>query len=81
LYVHSVPYQSGAIGCISRNYPDGKWRIVCDPRPSEDQPTFETREQAAKAEWDLTQAETPRLPGKRQKNQKSSDTDSAATER
>src|SRR4051812_29399717 len=39
-YVHNVRYPSGAIGCVSRNYEDGKWRIACDPRPFEEQPTF-----------------------------------------
>lgn len=52
-YVHNVRYPSGAIGCVSRNYPDGKWRIVCDPRPFDEQPTFKTRDEAALAEWRL----------------------------
>lgn len=50
-YVHNVRYPSGAIGCVSRNYVDGKWRIVCDSRPFEEQPTFKTRDKAALAEW------------------------------
>lgn len=49
-YVLNIRYPSGAIGCISRNYPDRKWRIVCDPRPFGKQPTFNTRDEAASAE-------------------------------
>lgn len=52
-YVHEVRYPSGACGCVSRNYPDGKWRIACDPRPFEQQPTFRTRDEAAAAEYAL----------------------------
>lgn len=52
-YVHGVQYPDGAIGCVSRNYSDGKWRIACDPRPFEEQPTFATREEAAAAEYEL----------------------------
>lgn len=57
-YVDQVRYKSGACGCVSRNYPDGKWRIVCDPRPFEQQPTFRTRDEAAQAEFDLANAES-----------------------
>lgn len=53
-YVPGVRYASGAIGCVSNNYADGKWRIVCDER--EPQPTFRTRDEAASAEYDLAQA-------------------------
>lgn len=56
-YVSEVRYASGACGCVSRNYPDGKWRIVCDPRPFEQQPTFKSRDEAAAAEWVLAQAD------------------------
>jgi hypothetical protein len=49
-YVHNVRYPSGAVGCVSRNFPDGKWRIVCDPRPFDERPTFKTRDDAARAE-------------------------------
>ena len=49
-YVHGVRYPNGACGCVSRNYEDYKWRIVCDPRPFEQRPTFETRDEAAEAE-------------------------------
>ena len=52
-YVGGVCYPSGAVGCVSRNYPDGKWRIVCDPRPFEKRPTFKCRDDAARAEWQL----------------------------
>ena len=50
-YVNNVRYPSGAAGCVSRNYPDKKWRIVCDKR--ETQPTFKTRDAAAAAEFAL----------------------------
>jgi hypothetical protein len=50
-YVHNVRYPSGACGCVSRNYADRKWRIACDPRPFEQQPTFRSRDEAARAEW------------------------------
>ena len=53
----NVFYPSGACGCVSRNYDDGKWRIVCDPRPFEERPTFKTRDAAARAEWELAQAQ------------------------
>lgn len=52
-YVHEVRYPSGAIGCVSRNYADKKWRIVCDPRPRDEQPTFATRDDAARGELAL----------------------------
>ena len=50
-YVTNVRYPSGAVGCVSRNYPDGKWRIVCDPR-SRDY-TYPFRDAAASAEREL----------------------------
>lgn len=53
-YVYGVTYPSGAIGCVSRNYSDGKWRIVCDPRG--DGPTFASRDQAARAEYALVES-------------------------
>lgn len=52
-YVNEVRYPSGAIGCVSRNFADKKWRIVCDPRPFDQQPTFRTRDEAAAAELEL----------------------------
>ena len=54
-YVHGVRYPSGAIGCVSNNFDDGKWRIVCDPRDVA--PTFRTREAAAAAEFELAKQE------------------------
>ena len=58
-YVTNLHYPSGACGCVSRNYPDGLWRIACDPRPFEEQPTFRTRDEAARAELRLV-LELPR---------------------
>lgn len=55
-YVTNVRYPSGAVGCVSRNYPDRKWRIACDPRPFDRRPTFRSRDAAALAEWHLTRA-------------------------
>lgn len=55
-YVNNVRYPSGAVGCVSRNYADRKWRIVCDERP--DPPTFRSRDEAARAERDLAGAAT-----------------------
>lgn len=46
-YVHNVRYPSGACGCVSRNYPDKQWRIVCG-RPEHE--TFSSRYDAALAE-------------------------------
>ena len=52
-YVDNLQYPSGAVGCVSRNYPDKKWRIACDPRPFDKQPTFKTRVDAAFGEREL----------------------------
>ncbi|MFY8164476.1 MAG: hypothetical protein ACOVKC_09590 [Brevundimonas sp.] len=59
----SVRHNSGASGCVSRNYPDGKWRIVCDRRREGvtelGQPgdfTYPSRTAAAEAERDLIAA-------------------------
>lgn len=56
-YVSNLVYPSGACGCVSRNYPDKKWRIVCDERRRELEAdgdfTFPTREAAAEAEFAL----------------------------
>lgn len=53
-YVDNLIHPSGAIGCVSRNYPDGKWRIVCDDRRDElgapGDYTFPNRDAAAHAE-------------------------------
>lgn len=51
----SIRYPSGACGCVSRNYADRKWRIVCDSR--QPQPTYPNRDAAALAELELAQAE------------------------
>jgi hypothetical protein len=52
-YVDNVRYPDGSVGCVSRNYPDKKWRIVCDPRGFDDAPTFRSRDEAASAEWQI----------------------------
>lgn len=62
-YVTNVRYPSGACGCVSRNYADRQWRIVCDPRPFEQAPTFRTRDDAARAERALADAERARVAG------------------
>lgn len=49
-YVSNISYPSGAIGCVSNNYPDKKWRIVCDPSET----PFQTRDAAARAERVVT---------------------------
>lgn len=56
----NVRYPSGACGCVSRNYPDKKWRIVCDPRRKgnlneEGDFTYKTRDEAALAEYELVE--------------------------
>lgn len=60
-YVHEIRYPSGACGCVSNNYADHRWRIVCDPRPFEDRPTFRTRDEAAMAELHLAKSEQASL--------------------
>lgn len=59
-YVSNVRYPSGSVGCVSNNYPDGKWRIVCDKRRNNlNEPgdfTFTTRDEAARAEYALAKA-------------------------
>lgn len=55
-YVTNLRYPSGACGCVSRNYADGKWRIVCDPRPFDEAPTFKSRDAAARAERELVES-------------------------
>jgi hypothetical protein len=53
-YVDNVHYPSGAVGCVSRNYPDRRWRIACDDRPDAfERFTYRTRDEAAGAERDL----------------------------
>ena len=60
-YVHGVRYSSGACGCVSRNYQDGKWRIACDTRRTgglgeEGDFTYGSRHEAARAEFDLARS-------------------------
>ena len=50
-YVFETMWPNGGCGRASRNYADRKWRIACDPRPFEQQPTFSTRDAAARDEW------------------------------
>jgi hypothetical protein len=50
-YVDNVRYANGAVGCVSRNFPDKKWRIVCGRSFDE---TFKSRDDAAYAEYLLT---------------------------
>ncbi len=57
-YVVNVRLPGGAVGCVSRNYADRKWRICCDPRPGAypggpGDVTYRTRDDAARAERDL----------------------------
>lgn len=60
-YVDNLQHLSGAVGCVSRNFPDKKWRIVCDPRPGSypggpDDHTYPSRDAAARAEKELADA-------------------------
>lgn len=52
-YIDNLRYPSGAVGCVTNNFADRRWRIACDPRPFEDQPHFRTRDEAARAELRL----------------------------
>lgn len=53
-YVDNLHHPCGAVGCVSRNYADKKWRIVCDPRPrAHDLFTYKSRDAAAFAEREL----------------------------
>jgi hypothetical protein len=52
--VLGVRHKNGGVGCVSRNYPDRKWRIVCDNR--DDEHTYRSRDEAARAEYALTLA-------------------------
>lgn len=55
-YVYGIPYASGCSGCVSRNYPDKKWRIVCDKRfMAHDMHTYKNRDAAARAEFMVAQ--------------------------
>jgi len=55
-YVTNLCHPSGAVGCVSRNYADRKWRIVCDPRPDGHEHTYGSRVEAAFAERELSLA-------------------------
>lgn len=56
-YVRNVRYPNGAVGCVSRNFADHKWRIVCDPRPNAyELHTYPSRDAAARAERELAQS-------------------------
>ena len=55
-YVTNIRHPGGACGCVSRNYPDKKWRIVCDPRPGGEEHTYRNRDAAARAEYELSVA-------------------------
>jgi hypothetical protein len=62
-YVHNVRRPGGACGCVSNNYPDEKWRIVCDHRRRDlggpGDHTYPTRDAAARAELALVNAMHP----------------------
>lgn len=47
-YVTNIHYPSGAVGCVSNNYADKKWRIACIDQNLAF--AFSTRDDAAKAE-------------------------------
>lgn len=67
-YVHDVRHIGGACGCVSNNYPDKKWRIVCDDRRNdlgeEGDFTFPSRDAAARAEYELAKARIAEELGK-----------------
>jgi hypothetical protein len=61
-YVTNIQYPGGAVGCVSRNYPDRKWRIACDNRPGAHQKyTYPNRDAAARAERRLVAARWERV--------------------
>jgi hypothetical protein len=53
-YVLGVRHKNGGIGCVSRDYPDRRWRIVCDSRDGYH--TYASRDEAARAEYALSEA-------------------------
>ena len=59
-YVTNVRYPNGAVGCVSNNYPDRRWRIVCEAS----QTPFPSRDAAARAERVLAlyQSRTAAIP-------------------
>lgn len=52
-YVANIRWPNGGCGCVSNNYTDKRWRIACDLRPFEEQPSFKTRTEAAIAEHEF----------------------------
>lgn len=52
-YVVNVRYPSGSCGCVSKNYADGKWRVVCGDHDK----TYESRDDAARAEYAVAKAQ------------------------
>lgn len=56
-YISNLKYPSGSIGCVSNNFPDSRWRIVCDSRRLNlNEPgdySFNSRDDAAWAEFEL----------------------------
>ena len=53
-YVTNVWHLSGAVGCVSNNYDDKKWRIVCGDFAV----TYPSRDAAARAEREIALKET-----------------------
>lgn len=51
-YVLEARYPTGAVGCVSRNFPDRKWRAVCADHLG----AFKTRDEAARAEFDYARS-------------------------
>lgn len=67
-YVTNVRYPSGAVGCVSRNYSDHKWRIACESGAYPGSPTdrtFPNRDAAARAEREVALAQA-QMPGEYQ---------------
>ena len=68
LVCHQRPLPNRALGCVSNNYADGQWRIVCDSRRNGlNEPgdfTFATRDAAAKAERELVRIEAQGIQAK-----------------
>jgi hypothetical protein len=52
--VIGIRHPTGGLGCVSRGYPDQKWRIVCDSRDGDH--TYASRDEAARAEYSLTRS-------------------------
>lgn len=64
-YVTNVKDPNGSIGCVSDQYADGKWRIVCDPRRDGlNEPgdfTFASRDAAARGQRGLVREQAQDL--------------------